>query len=80
VEIASNAPSEFDPNALVFFAYTCHKQFKFYQMDVKPSFLNGYVKEEFYMEQPKGFQLSYNPNFVCKLKEDLYGLKQAPHA
>jgi hypothetical protein len=31
------------------------------------------------MEQMEGFQLSYNPDFVCKLKKSLYGLKQAPH-
>jgi hypothetical protein len=32
------------------------------------------------MEQPEGFQLLDNPNFVYKLKKALYGLKQAPHA
>jgi hypothetical protein len=32
------------------------------------------------MEQPKGFQLSNNPDFVCKLKNALYGLKQYPRA
>jgi hypothetical protein len=32
------------------------------------------------MEQPEGFQLSDNPEFVCKLKKALYGLKQAPCA
>ena len=30
------------------------------------------------MEQPEGFQLSYNPEFVYKMKKSLYGLKQAP--
>jgi hypothetical protein len=65
---------------IIFLAYACHKQFKFYQMDVKSDFLNGYLNEEVYMEQPKGFQLSYNPDFICKLKKSLYGLKQAPPA
>jgi hypothetical protein len=64
----------------MFLAYACHKQFKVYQMDVKSDFLNGDLKEEVYMEQPEGFQLSDNPDFVCKLKKSLYGLKQAPRA
>jgi hypothetical protein len=64
----------------MFLAYACHKQFKVYLMDAKLAFLNGYLKEEVYMEQPEGFQLSDNPDFVCKLKKDLYGLKQAPRA
>jgi hypothetical protein len=41
----------------MFLAYACHKKFKFYQMDVKSSFLNKDLKEEVYMEQPEGFQL-----------------------
>jgi hypothetical protein len=48
----------------MFLAYACHKQFKFYQMDVKSAFLNGYIKEEVYMEQLEGFQLSDNLYFV----------------
>jgi len=49
-------------------------------MDVKSAFLNGDLNEEVYMEQLEGFELSDNPNLVCKLKKDLYGLKQAPRA
>jgi hypothetical protein len=64
----------------IFIAYACHKRFKVYQMDVKSSFLNEYLNEEVYMEQPEGFKLSDNPDFVCKLKKALYGLKQAPRA
>jgi hypothetical protein len=65
---------------IMFLAYVCHKRFKVYQMDVRSYFLNGYLNEEVYMEQPEGFELSDNPDLVCKLKKDLYGLKQAPRA
>jgi hypothetical protein len=64
----------------IFLAYACHKRFKVYQMDVKSNFLNGDLNEEVYMEQPKGFEPSDNPDLVCKLKKALYGLKQAPRA
>jgi hypothetical protein len=57
------------------FPYACSKNIKVYQMDVKSSFLNGELEEEVYIEQPKGFQLSKNANYVCKLKKTLYGLK-----
>ena len=49
-------------------------------MDVKSTFLNEDLEEEVYMEQPEGFQLTYNTNHVCKLKKELYVLKQVPRA
>jgi hypothetical protein len=64
----------------IFLAYAYHKRFKVYQMVVKSVFLNGDLNEEVYMEQPEGFELSNNPDLVCKLKKTLYGLKQAPRA
>ncbi len=36
----------------ILLAFTCYKCFKLYQMDVKSAFLNGYINEEVYVEQP----------------------------
>ncbi|KAK2428718.1 putative mitochondrial protein [Trifolium repens] len=58
----------------------CILKFKLYQMDVKSAFLNGYLHEEVYVEQPKGFVDPEHPNYIYKLKKALYGLKQAPRA
>nr|GFC18666.1 retrotransposon protein, putative, Ty1-copia subclass [Tanacetum cinerariifolium] len=51
--------------------------YEIWQMDVKTAFLNGYLNEEVYMEQPEGFVNPQYPNRVCKLKRSIYGLKQA---
>jgi hypothetical protein len=53
----------------------CILKFKLFQMDVKSAFLNVYLQEEVYVEQPKGFVESEFPNHVYKLKKALYGLK-----
>jgi len=49
-------------------------------MDVKTAFLHGSLKEEVYVEQPKGFEVQDHQTHVCKLKKAFYGLKQAPRA
>ena len=61
-------------------AFACFKDFVLNQMDVKNGFLNGFINEEVYVEQPPGFQSFNFPNYVLKLKKALYGLKQAPRA
>jgi hypothetical protein len=60
------------------FSYAFSKNIRVYQMDVKSNFLNRELEEEVYIEQPEGFQLSENANYVCKLNKGLYGIKQAP--
>jgi len=49
-------------------------------MDVKNALLNGFLKEEVYVSQLKGFVDPYYPNHVLYLKKALYGLKQEPRA
>ena len=56
------------------------KDFVLYQMDVKSVFLNGFINEEVYVEQPPSFTSFNFRNHVFKLKKTLYGLKQAPRA
>ena len=62
----------------VLLALACHLKFKHYQMDIKTAFLNGFLKEDIYMAQPKGLIDPHFPDYVLYLKKTLYRLKQAP--
>ena len=59
---------------------TAQQKWKFYQVDVKSTFLNGVLMEEVYVEQPMGYEKEGQEHKVCRLKKSLYGLKQAPRA
>ena len=51
--------------------------YEIWQMDVKTTFLNGYLEENIYMMQPNGFITERQEHMVCKLHKSIYGLKQA---
>ena len=51
--------------------------YEIWQMDVKTAFLNGFLKEELYMIQPRGLSIRKVLTKVCKLQRSIYGLVQA---
>jgi hypothetical protein len=62
----------------ILLAYVCAHNIKLYQMNMKSVFLNGYINELVYVEQPLGFKDEKKLNHVYKLRKALYGLKQPP--
>ncbi|CAL9001562.1 unnamed protein product [Prunus brigantina] len=61
-------------------ALAAQKSWKLYQLDVKSAFLNGFLEEEVYVDQPEGFVVKGSESKVYKMHKALYGLKQAPRA
>ena len=51
--------------------------YEIWQMDIKTTFLNGFLKEELYMMQPEDFVDPEGANKLCKLQRYIYGLVQA---
>lgn len=60
------------------FSLAAQKGWHIHHMDVKTAFLNGDLKEDVYMVQPKGFVVKGQEQKVYNLVKSLYGLKQAP--
>lgn len=55
---------------------SAHKGYQVNHMDVQILFLNGYLYEEVYVQQPQGFEVKGSENIMYKLKKVMYGLKQ----
>ena len=58
----------------ILLSFSCAKNFYVEQMDVETAFLNGEVKSEFFIYEPKGYETGKNK--VCKLLKALYGLEK----
>ncbi|KAK7590678.1 hypothetical protein V9T40_002291 [Parthenolecanium corni] len=62
----------------VVLSMSCHFGFYIHQMDVESAFLNGDVKGEVFVSQPRGYELENNK--VYQLQKALYGLRESPRA
>ncbi|KAL4379170.1 hypothetical protein GQ457_02G022950 [Hibiscus cannabinus] len=76
---SSASPTRFDTIRTVL-SIAANYKWKLYQFDVKSIFLNGFLEEEVYVQQPIGYEVKGEEMKVYKLKKALYGLKQAPRA
>jgi hypothetical protein len=47
-------------------AFAFHKKFTLYQMDVKSTFLNCFIQEKVFVEQPPNFKNYKHPDYVFK--------------
>jgi hypothetical protein len=56
----------------ILLAYAAHHSFRLFQMDIKSAFLNGPIKEEVYVEQPPGFEMTGIPTmFISSLRRSM---------
>ena len=62
----------------ILLTFVVSQSVKLFQMDVKSAFLNSYIKEKVYVEQPPDFEDQKYLDHVFKLTKAPYGLKQAP--
>ena len=60
----------------ILLAYACAHNIKLYQMDMKSAFLNGYINELVYVEQPPGFKDEKTIWIPKSLVTNLQGPKQ----
>jgi hypothetical protein len=50
-----------------FLQFVTHNKWELLHLDVKMSFLNNDIKEDMFMNQPKGFQVEGQEHKACKL-------------
>ena len=55
----------------ILLAFATHHNIKLFQMDVKSAFLNGFINELVYVEQPPGLKMKRTP-LMCTSFPRLY--------
>ena len=63
-----------------FFPSKAQEYWSLHHLDVKSALMNGEIKEEIYVSQPKGYVKEGKEEWVLKLRKVLYGLNQALRA
>ncbi|KAK4385658.1 Retrovirus-related Pol polyprotein from transposon RE1 [Sesamum angolense] len=61
----------------ILLATSAYYDYEIWHMDVKMMFLNGFIEEEIYVDQPVDFISIREEQKVCCLHRSIYGLKQA---
>ena len=74
----SFAPGSNAAATRIFLSIVAAENLEMTHIDISSAFLNGWCKEEVYVEQPHMFETG--DGMVCKLHKSLYGLRQAPRA
>ncbi|CAL8162703.1 unnamed protein product [Prunus armeniaca] len=75
--IETFSPASSKDSFRIIMAHTTHFNLELHQVDVRPTFLNGDLHEEIFMQQPLGFVERGMESMVCILNKSIYGLKQA---
>ncbi|KAL0430915.1 UNVERIFIED_CONTAM: Retrovirus-related Pol polyprotein from transposon RE2 [Sesamum radiatum] len=71
------SPVAMAKSILILLAIAAWYDYEIWQMDVKTAFLNSFVEEEIFMDQPEGFTAVGEEHKVCHFQSSIYGLKQA---
>ena len=66
------APVAHMDTARTVLAIAVQNKWHVYQMDVESTFLNGYLEEEVYVEQPQGYEVPGQEHKVYRLKKALF--------
>jgi hypothetical protein len=72
------APTARMESVRLLLALATQEGWRVHYMDVKSAFLNGDLKDEFYVHQPPGFAIPDKEGKMLRMCKVLYDLRQAP--